>query len=382
MDKKKIVHIVDSLCVGGRENVIIDLCNNFDKDKYSVFIITLCNDDNEGKLKLDKQVTLVSLPFALKRIDRGNTFLTFFSVKKKLTEIIRELKPDIIHTHSYFHRLLIIASAISSYSGKAKYFHTVHTSGMYFSSKGLLNRIKLTTEKFALNLYKPSLVGISEIVQENNLFFFKNYTQTSRYIPNGINLNKFNLANYKKSKQEFNLDEGDIHIIYVARLCLGKNHLTLFKAIDILVKKYSNVKLLLAGDGELRVELESYVRKKSLEKNIIFLGSIRNVPELLAVSDIGVFPSEFEGFSLTLIEMMAMELPIITSDNQIFKRLISHGKNGFLHSMFDENNLADLIEKLINDVNLRTEIGKNAQKYSEQFSIERMVLEHEDYYEN
>jgi glycosyltransferase involved in cell wall biosynthesis len=380
--KKTIVHIIDSLCIGGRENIIIDICNNLNKDKYSVFIITLCNDDNIGASKLEKSVILLPLPFPLKSIDRANTFMSFFLVKNKLTKLIKEINPDIIHTHSYFHRLLIIAFSIRSSIGKAAFFHTVHTSGMYFSSTDFINRVKLATEKFALSLYNPSLIAISEIVQENNKFFFKKCSKQSKYIPNGIDLNRYDLSNYNRSRRAFNFDEEDILIVYIARLCAGKNHITLLEATKELVKKHGNLKLLLAGDGELRSELECFVKNNGLEKNVIFFGSINNVPELLAVSDIGIFPSEFEGFGVALIEMMAMQLPVVAADNQMFKKMITHGENGFLYPMFDVCILVNYIERLIKNESLRIEIGKKAKQYSKQFSIEKMILNHEAYYES
>lgn len=379
--KRTIVHIIDSLCIGGRENIIIDICNNLNKDKYSVFIITLCNDDNIGASKLEKSVILLPLPFPLKRIDRANTFMSFFLVKNKLTKLIKEINPDIIHTHSYFHRLLIIAFSIRSSIGKAAFFHTVHTSGMYFSSSGLINKIKLTVEKYALNLYKPHLVAISEIVQDNNRYFFGKYSKGTRYIPNGIDLNQFKTSNFHSSKLDWHISEDDILITYVARLCQGKNHITLLKAMQVLVSKIMNIKLFLAGDGVLRQELELFVNDNNLQNNVVFLGSIDNVSELFSITDIGIFPSEFEGFSLTLIEMMAMELPIVAADNEIFKKLIVHGFNGLLFPMFDSVELGLNVLRLIEDDFLRKTICKNAKDFSRQFSIDRMVTSHEEYYE-
>jgi glycosyltransferase involved in cell wall biosynthesis len=381
MNKKKIIHIVDSLCVGGRENVIIDICNNLDKHLYTVYIITLCNDDNEGAKKLNSDVIFLPLPFDLKKIDRGNTFLNFFKVKNKLKNIVKEINPDIIHTHSYFHRLLIIACAIKTLSEEVKCFHTVHTSGMYFSSSSIVNRIKLAVEKYALSLFMPNLVAISEIVQNNNIFFYSKYSRGSRYIPNGIDIDSFQRNNFNSSKLDWNISEDYALITYVARLCEGKNHLTILRAMKVLLNKKKNIKLLLAGDGALKEELVKFVSDNKLENNVIFLGSIDNIAELFSITDIGVFPSEFEGFSLTLIEMMAMELPIVVSDNEIFKKLVVSEFNGMIHPMFDSVALASNILLLLENEQLKTKISKNAKQFSEQFSINRMVLSHEDYYE-
>ena len=92
--------------------------------------------------------------------------------------------------------------------------------------------------------------------------------------------------------------------------------------------------------------------------------------------------SEFEGFTLTLIEKMAMGLPVVAANNDIFSRLITDRKNGLLFSMFDEKALAACIVELIEDEALYQQISKNSTFFSRQFSVQRMVLEHEDYYQN
>lgn len=382
MEKIKIIHINDSLCVGGREKVVIDICNNLNKEKYSVYLVSLCNDDNELVSRLNPDVTFFCLPFPLIRIDRANTFFSFFDARNELFKLLNIIDPDIVHTHSYFHRLLIIATALKKYKKEIKCFHTVHTSGMYFLFGGIVNFIKISVEKYALSLFKPNLVAISEIIQENNKYFFGGYTIGSRYIPNGIDVNYLKKENFNTSRFDWGILDGDIVLTYVSRLCHGKNHMTLLKAIQVLKQKHPHIKLLLAGDGDLKNELQLFVRSNSLSGNVVFLGSINNVPELLSITDIGTFPSEFEGFPLTLIEMMSMALPIVVSDNEIFKKLVIDGENGLLFPVFDYEKLAFLIDDLIQNENLRTKLSINAEVFANQFSIKHMVFRHENYYEN
>ncbi|MFV8357450.1 glycosyltransferase [Flavobacterium sp. XS1P32] len=378
---KNIVHIVDTLCIGGRENVVIDICNNLDIEKYNVFVITLTNDENDAKIKLNSNIIFFSLPIKHNDLVGFNTFLNFRKAVFSLRKLLVSIDPDIIHTHSYLHRLLIAGIAMKSISNNFKYFHTVHTSGMYYDSNRLLDKIKLSIDGFALGLNRPTLIGISEIVQENNIKYFKSQTKTSIYIPNGIDLDIFNTERIKVHSSLFGVLDENIVITYVARLCKGKNHFTLLKAITLLKKKHPSVKLFLAGDGDMRAEIEKIIIEDGLQDNIQLLGSISNVEELLMVTKIAVFPSEFEGFTLTLIEKMAMGLPVVAADNQIFKKLICNGENGLLFSMFDEVELAKCISNLIEDDKLYNKISKNALLFSKIFSIQKMVSEHEIYYE-
>ena len=151
--------------------------------------------------------------------------------------------------------------------------------------------------------------------------------------------------------------------------------------MQIVLESHPNVKLILAGEGDSRFEIEEFVFKNELQEKVVLLGSVTNIAELLSISNIAVFPSEFEGFTLTLIEKMAMGLPVVAADNDIFKRLITHNENGLLFSMFDENVFAKCIIELIEDKELYNKISTNCKVFSEQFSLERMVIEHESYYE-
>ena len=380
---KTIVHIVDCLCVGGRENVVIEVCNNLNKKRYKVYVISISNDNNEAADRLDSDVTFITLPIGLKtRKDRIIFLISFLSVRQKLIGLIKSINPEIVHTHSFVHRLLVIASALHGFSKRISFFHTVHTSGMYFETSGIINSIKLTIEKFALSLYRPSLIAISEIVQDNNIQFYKKYTKKTLYIPNGINLDIFDRKKYNIHRSVYNANENDIIISYVSRVSAGKNHLILLKSMILLISKRKNIKLYLAGDGELRNELQLFVDNNGLQNNVVFLGSINNVSELLSITDIGVFPSEYEGFGLSLIEMMAMELPVVVADNEIFKKFIKHEENGLIFPMYDHISLFDSVLRLIEDDKLAILLKNNGRKFSEQFSIKKMVSNYEIYYKS
>lgn len=378
---KTIVHVVDTLCVGGRENSVIDICNKLDKKKYIVFVVTLTNDLNDLVYKLDSNVTFFSLPFKHKQLVGFNVFFSFLKVVVNLSNVLNSINPDIIHTHSYLHRLLIENLAIRRIKNNVKCFHTVHTSGMYYKSDKYLDQFKLLFEKFAIGLVKPSLIGISEVVQKNNIKLYNKQSKTSRYIPNGVDLEIYRKEIYNAKLSDFGFCKQDVVITYVARLCKGKNHNTLLKAIKIVVEKYPFVKLVLAGEGDERNDIEDFLAKNKLTKSVILLGAINNVPELLSVSNFCVFPSEFEGFSLTLIEKMAMGLPVVAADNDSFKSLIVHSENGLLFSMFDEQAFANCIFELIENKILFEKIAEKGRVFSEQFTLKIIISEYDNYYQ-
>ena len=379
---KSIVHIVDSLAVGGRENLVVDLCNKLNKNKYKIYIILLSEDDLSISYKLDENIKLYTLPYKFNtKIGRLFFLFSFIKIKFQIESILIKIKPNIIHTHSFIHRLLIVSFSISKFKNDVSFFHTNHTSGLYYENIGLVNKIKLLIEKIALSLLKPSLVAISEIVQKNNIKSFNKCSKQSRYISNGIELSKFDRLNVSSNRANWNLDEKDIVISYVARLSDGKNHMTLLKSIKLLINEFKNIKLMLAGEGHFEDILKSFVLVNEMTDNVKFLGSINNVPELLFITDIGVSTSEYEGFGLTLIEMMSMEVPVIVSNNLVFKNFITHNKNGLIFSMFDSIDLSQCIRELILNKNLRSNLISNGKSFSQNFSFDKMVASYESYYE-
>ncbi len=378
---KKIIHVIDNLTVGGREKIVIDLCNNLNPKEFSVFLVTLSNKNLDLIGSLNSNVKHYCL-----QINIDNKLGIFIRLlidrfaKSKLEKIVKLIEPDIIHTHSFAHRLLYITLIIRKFSRRVKHFHTVHTSGMYYEKKGVVNFFKLSIEKFAIKLTRPYLVAISEVVQENNLRFFKNISSNSRCIPNGINLNNFINRHNRINRNKWNESDSKIIITYVSRISEGKNHITLLKAFKSLVYCNKNVRLYLAGSGELEPLVNEFLLQNNLSDYVVLLGSISNVPELLSFTDIGVFPSEYEGFGLALLEMMAMKLPVVVANNPTFSRLISHKENGLLHSIYDSNELFECLNLILENKELANKISNGAEKTARIFSLENMIYSQEKYY--
>jgi glycosyltransferase involved in cell wall biosynthesis len=378
---RKVLVILDSLCIGGRERITVDLYNAFDPAMYNITIITLSCNHNPLRGQLNTNINFYALPIQEKEIIGLRSVSFLFKGVPLLTKLINQCNPDIIHTHSALHRLILVNIAIKRARRQCKYFHTIHISGLYFSDDSLMSRIKREVERLAFKLVKPRLVAVSSIIQENNINYYGKSIIESRYIPNGLNMLVFDRGKYKYPKEQIGLKKNDLAIVYPARFVEGKNHMTLLKAFKKVKAVDTRVKLLLPGDGEMKPVVEAYVNSHQMQEQVFFLGTISNIPEILSISDIGIFPSEFEGFSMAFIEMMAMELPIIASDIPIFRHLIDHMNNGLIYPVFDEEVLAENILLLLKDEQLRISIGKNARETARQYSLERTVNSLISYYE-
>lgn len=123
----------------------------------------------------------------------------------------------------------------------------------------------------------------------------------------------FNKSTRNKVRTEFGIADNEIVVGHVGRFCYPKNHTFLIDIFSEISKRVS-AKLLLVGDGELRKRIEEKVQKMQLQDKVIFTGVRGDVADLMQAMDVFVFPSNYEGVPVTMIEAQASGLPCIISD--------------------------------------------------------------------
>ncbi len=369
--KIRVLHILDSLNVGGMENLVISLCNNIDYSKFSVTLLVLSNDQNLLRSKLNASIEVLELPFKYKTI--MNVFKLFFLIPI-LNRKICKRKPDIIHTHCYQFRLfpLFIASLLPL--KKRINFHTIHTVGIHYQKLSLWHAIKLSVERFCYTIFDVKVVTVSDIVYDRCCFLWNINKIDLCRINNGV---ETDISSIGKSPV---IDEKYVNIVYVSRLHLGKNHLLLLKAFSMLCSENSNMRLYLLGDGTERGEIVQELKNLNLEKKVFLLGNRNDVLSILKACDIGVFPSLFEGLSLALLEMMSVGLPIVCSDIPEFRKILTDMEDALF---FDPTSFVDLYQKLsllYSNVSLKERLSKRSLLIVKRFSLSKMANEYQQEY--
>ena len=162
-------------------------------------------------------------------------------------------------------------------------------------------------------------------------------------------------------------------IIIVGRLRDEKGHGILLDAMVEVVTKISDVRLLVIGDGPDREILKLKAESLGIASNIVWMGQKEpdEVFKLLAISDIAVVPSLFEGFGLTAVEAMAAGLPAVGSDIDGLKEVIQHGVTGTLVPPGDSTALAKALTDLLKNPDRAKEMGtKGRERVRRFFSME------------
>lgn len=270
-------------------------------------------------------------------------------LNKKCLTIIKDLKKNkvdfvIVNTRFYPHSLFGVRFAKKI---KSRCILIEHGTSHVSINNKLMDNIGKVYEHFITFLIKQNckeFYGVSEACN-NWLEHFNIKAKSTIY--NSIDMENINnIINDSKSniRNKYNLTENDILITFAGRLVKEKGILNLMNAVVEINKKYSNVYLFIAGEGNLIDEI-----KKVKTKNIFVLGKIsfEKVIELLKQSDIFCLPSDSEGFPTSVLEAAACKSFVITTKNGGAKELIINDDYGIIMQSNSTNEIYDSIIKAI-----------------------------------
>lgn len=345
----KILHLISSLKTGGKERLLIDICKVNDYDVTSM-VVVIINNVVDNVLLSDLKSTGAKV-IELKRKPGGQKLKYIYLIRN----YIKSLKPEILHMHG---DIEVFFGLLASLMMDNKTVCTLHDTNLWKTS--LKDKI---TKRLAIRLIDKFIV-ISDSVKDDFMKGTSMNGENFKVIPNGIPLQKF---------QRRELSSNSSEIICVARLESEK------KGQDILIRALAKLKkdgiecsCKLVGEGESRQYLEALSKKCGLADNIQFLGNRSDVPELLANACIFVLSSRYEGFGIVVIEAMAAGIPVIASNIDGPKEIITDSQNGLLFESENENDLAKKLKMVIKDRTLRNRLIHNAFISVQEYSIEKM----------
>ncbi len=288
------------------------------------------------------------------------------ALASKLAEIIKSYNLDIIHAH------YAVPNAVSAYLAKkicndsVKVVTTLHGTDSY-----LVGRHPSYKEVTQFSMQQSdALTTVSEYLQERTIAEF-DISKEIKVIANFVDPQRF--RRLKKDREE-------------KIVCHSSNFRPIKKIPDIIktfkiISEEIDCKLSLIGDGPERPKAEKLAKDLRISERVEFLGTVKNVQEILGKSDLFLLPSEDESFGLAALEAMSCEVPVVASNVGGLKELISHGVDGYLIEVGDVNALAQHSIKILKDPRLRERFGKNArQKVLKKYTPDKIVPIYERLY--
>ncbi len=359
----KILHIINSLETGGAEKLIVETLPFYEEQCFSVDLLLLdgTNHPFSEELAEKKCCQIFSLgtssPYHPKHIFGIIPFLK---------------KYDVIHVHLFPAQYYVVLAKILSGS-KARLVFTEHNG----TNRRIDNFFYSLLDKTIYRFYEKTICITSEIKE----ILLKHTNLPEKRFPvieNGVNLSTINSASaYMKDVINQSISFNDNIIIQVAAFREQKDQETLIRALVLLP---NNFKLILVGEGALKVKCENLVSSLEIQNRVFFLGVRMDVPALLKSADIVVLSSKYEGLSISSIEGMASGKPFIASDVPGLSEIVQGA--GILFPLGDHKKLAEEILRLTNDSAYYHRIALQCQQRAEKFDIRKMVEEHITLYQD
>ncbi len=203
--------------------------------------------------------------------------------------------------------------------------------------------------------------------------------RTERIPGVGLDLSRFEAAERETSlREEFGLSEDTRVIFSVGELNENKNHQVVVRALALLDDP--KIHYFLAGNGPKKEELSALARSLGVAERVHFLGYRRDIPSLLKNADVYAFPSLREGLGMASIEAMATGLPLVTSDRHGINDYSEWGRTGFKYAPSDARGFAEGIRIILDDDELRTQMGKYNMSVSSRFTVQASMTRMSEIY--
>lgn len=324
----KILYVITGLGQGGAEKVLCDLADDMSEKGCTVKIAYLTGPVITKPANKDIELIKVNL----------NSYLSIFSAYIFLKNLIKNYKPDIIHTHMVHANLFLRVMRLTT--PMRRLITTAHNSNEGGWIRMILYRLTHGLSDLTTNVSCTATEAfeLRKAVPKGGM----------KTIYNGINIDHFSYNEKARNEicNEFNIDINTPIIVTVGRFSEQKNYPNLLNASKLLKEKKSNFKLLIAGDGELRGKIERLIQELNLMDNVILLGRRNDISRLMSACDLFVLSSDYEGLPTVLIEALACQAHVVSTEVSGAKEIID--ENGEIVPVNNPINLAQAIEVLLN----------------------------------
>ncbi|WP_010094028.1 glycosyltransferase family 4 protein [Ornithinibacillus scapharcae] len=342
---------------------------------YDVSIATALQNPRMMKDEFP-EISLHHVPFT-RDLHPIRNMKAYAAIKK----LLQEGKYDIVHVHTPIAAFLVRMAAPK----KQQIIYTAH--GFHFHEHGsrLSNWIYYVAEKVAASKTRKLIVINEEDFQSAQRFL---PIDKIHYIHGvGLDADRFNPRNYSDKnkyelRKELGISNDTIVITHLAEFNENKRQIDIVLAAEELKKHTHNFVVLLLGDGSLAAEIKNEITNRKLEDYVFCLGYRGDIDQILSVTDIGLLVSLREGLPKSVMEMMAMEIPLIVTDIRGNRDLVIDEKNGYVIPIRNPKALMEACLRLIHNGNSRMEMGKRGrERILDKFELDLILVELEKIYE-
>ena len=377
----RVAHIITRMIIGGaQENTLHSV-----EDQHCIFgdevsLITGPTTGPEGSLMERARrggFPIIEIPSLKRNLGLWQEWKAY----RELCAVLRELRPEIVHTHSS--KAGVLGRAAAAKCGIPA-VHTVHGAAFHYGQNPLAYHLYVGAERWAARSTAHFISVADDMTSE---YVKAKVARADQFttVYSGFDVEPFLNAprNPTDVRRELDLGEGDIVVGKIARLFHLKGHERVLQAAPSVIAANPRVKFLFVGDGVLRAEYERQIENAGLTRHFRFTGLVppTRIPELMSAMDLVVHTSQWEGLARVLPQGLIAGKPVISYDVGGAREVVIPGETGYLLPLNSVEPLVQAIIQLANDPDLRASFGQTGRKrFTEQFRHETMTARIRDVY--
>jgi glycosyltransferase involved in cell wall biosynthesis len=378
-ERTKVLHIITRLILGGAQLNTMITASRLDPGKFDVTLVSGPETGAEGEIIGEVKRRGVRLHI-LRELVRAISPWRDLAAFVKLYRLVRRQAYAIVHTHSS--KAGLLGRAAAKMAGVPVIVHTVHGWGFHDRMWAPYRWLFIRLERWAAAI-SDKLIVVSSVLKETGLR--EGIGKPDQYVTiySGIDLGEFDRPGFDtaKKKRELGLPAGVPIVGTVGRLSPQKNPEDLLAAALQVVRQMPEVRFMIVGDGPLRSRVEELIRATGISRNILLTGIRHDIPELMAVLDVFVLSSLWEGLPRAIPQAMAAGKPVVCTNVDGNAEAVTHGVNGLLVPPKDPDALADALLQLLQNPGLTARMGHEGRKRAAIFTAEKMVKDIEGLYQ-
>lgn len=366
------MRIIARMNVGGPAVQVSGLMRGFNVGDFDQRLYTgFCSADEADYLQtVATEIKAVRIEGLGRRVSLRSDLRAFGSLVRE----IRRFKPHVIHTHTAKAGFLgRIASILSlQHSIRVHTFHGHLLNGYFGSFK---TSLVVIAEKF-LALFSDQLLAVGDKVRQDILNAGIGTKDKFGLMPPGLAIGK--LPDSKVSRIDLTLPANSIQCAFIGRVTQIKRPDRFLDVVSEIKKRGVNLNFFIAGDGELLGVCRERIKQEHLP--VVILGWQSDIERVLSSADMVILTSDNEGTPLSLIQAGMAGLPVVTTNVGSVSEVVLDGVTGIV-TVLGVQEIADALEKLVDDKVLRTKLGAAAKDFTlSNFGVQRLVRDHEELY--
>lgn len=358
---RKIIQVLTDTNMGGAGMWVLNFLKCFRCNGYDILVVV-----PEGAELTQKVKDIGMKVCEVKGIaDKSFSVSGVFRLKR----LLKKERPDLVHSHA------CLSARIAAKWCGIKVVNTRHC--LEEPKQGIKKKIYA----YINNSLSDMFIGVSKSACQNLIDCGADEKKV-RLVYNGVfPLLKYGFEKWAEVREGYGIRPESNIVGIVARLEDVKNHKLFLDSAELILKEEPDTVFIIAGGGSLENELKEYAKKKGIGKSVIFTGFQEDITNVMNIIDINTLTSKKEALSLSLIEGMSINIPVVATNSGGPNEVVADGVSGYIVENDNPKAFADAVVELIRDPEKREKMGNEGEKITRDlFAPETMVFNLERIY--